>query len=52
MARRVFVARRPIRRGDAVTMDYHQTEDHLHRGFQCDCGAANCRGGIAGRLDA
>ena len=52
MTRRVFVARRSIRRGEAVTMDYDETEDHLHRGFDCDCGAATCRGRITGRQAA
>ena len=50
MDQRAFIARRDIRCGDAITMDYHQTEDHLHRSFDCACGAATCRGRITGRL--
>ena len=49
MNRRLFVARRPILRGEAITMDYDETEDHLHRAFECDCGAPNCRRTISGR---
>lgn len=49
MSRRTFVALRPIRAGDAVTMDYGETEDRLHRGFDCHCGAPNCRGRIDSR---
>lgn len=46
MSARVFIARRPIRAGDPITMDYGQTEERLHRAFDCHCGAANCRGRI------
>ena len=50
MRTRTFTARRHIRAGDLVTMDYDQTEDMLWRAFDCGCGAASCRGRIAGRL--
>jgi hypothetical protein len=46
MAARVFIARRPIKIGDPITMDYAQTEDRLHRAFDCHCGAEHCRGRI------
>lgn len=49
MATRTFTARRTIRAGDIVTMDYEQTEDVLWRPFMCGCGAADCRGWIRGR---
>ena len=32
-------------------MDYSETEDTLYRQFPCSCGAANCRGWIAGKKD-
>lgn len=50
MKRRLFIARRPIKPGQRVTMDYEQTEDTLFRAFNCTCGSANCRGRITGRL--
>lgn len=49
---RRFIATKPIRSGDLVTMDYAQTEDYLYRVFPCACGADNCRGLVAGRLQA
>lgn len=45
-----FTARRDIRAGDMLTMDYETTEDELFRSFYCGCGASNCRGWIRGRL--
>ena len=32
-----------IEKGDALTMDYAQTEDKLFKQFPCSCGAINCR---------
>lgn len=49
LQKRVFIALKPIRPGDFVTLDYARTEDYLFRTFPCDCGAANCRGIVAGR---
>lgn len=46
----LFVAVREIRPGDLLTMDYDETEDVLFRSFECRCGAASCRGHVAGRL--
>lgn len=46
---RRFIATKPIRKGDLVTMDYAQTEDYLFKSFPCCCGAANCRGVVLGR---
>ncbi len=34
-----------------LTMDYASTEDELYAQFHCLCGAANCRGWIAGRKE-
>ncbi len=48
MARRLFIAKRDIRPGDIITMDYNQTEPLLFKPFHCSCGAENCRGYIAG----
>lgn len=44
MEARTFTARRPIRPGDWVTMNYEQTEDRLFRPFTCNCGALPCAG--------
>lgn len=49
LEKRVFIALKPIRPGDFVTLDYARTEDYLFRTFPCDCGAVNCRGIVAGR---
>ncbi|MSR10288.1 MAG: SET domain-containing protein-lysine N-methyltransferase [Gammaproteobacteria bacterium] len=49
LQKRVFIALKPILPGDFVTLDYARTEDYLFRTFPCDCGAANCRGIVAGR---
>lgn len=45
-----FVAIKEIHPGDIVTCDYQATEDYLARSFECNCGAANCRGIITGRM--
>ncbi len=43
-----FTARKAIRAGDLVTMDYDQTEERLFRPFLCGCGSPLCRGWIRG----
>jgi hypothetical protein len=48
MERRVFVALKPIRPGDFITMDYAQTEEVLFRMFECACGSERCRGIVKG----
>ena len=50
MRSRTFTARKPIKPGDWVTMNYEQTEDHLHRAFECVCGEVPCEGFTPGRL--
>jgi len=48
-----LVARRPIAPGEGVTFDYDTTEADLRGergGFECHCGAANCRGMVLGSL--
>lgn len=52
MKRRVFVARKHIKAGEWVTMDYAQTEEELFKPFPCSCGSVNCRGFITGRAEA
>ncbi|WP_146395812.1 SET domain-containing protein [Pseudobythopirellula maris] len=47
---RIYSAISDLRAGELVTMDYDTTEDRLYRAFECQCGAAGCRGYIAGRL--
>ncbi len=49
MSRRVFIARRDLAPGEAVTMDYAETEDYLFRTFECHCDAPTCRGLVKGR---
>lgn len=49
LSKREFIALKPIRPGDFVTLDYARTEDYLFRTFPCSCGAVNCRGVVAGR---
>ncbi len=46
---RQFIATRAIRAGEPVTLDYAASEDYLFRNFPCRCGAAQCRGIVAGR---
>jgi hypothetical protein len=48
MQTRLFTCVKPIRPGDFVTMDYAQTEARLFKPFECQCGAANCRGVVLG----
>lgn len=48
-----LVALRPIAPGEGVTFDYDTTEEDLRGdrgGFECHCGAANCRGKVLGSL--
>jgi tyrocidine synthetase-3 len=33
---------------DPITIDYEETEAQLYQEFQCNCGAASCRGRISG----
>jgi hypothetical protein len=49
VAARTFIAVKPIKPFDFITMDYESTEDELYRSFNCCCGAAGCRGFISGR---
>lgn len=49
MDRRLFIARKPIKAGEFITMDYASTEDYLYRTFNCECGADQCRGYVTGR---
>ncbi|GAB4520724.1 MAG: hypothetical protein OHK0046_31340 [Anaerolineae bacterium] len=51
MQTRTFTAKRHIKAGEFVTMDYAQTEAHLYRNFECCCGASNCRGFVTGYMD-
>ena len=46
-----LIARRPIRQGEVVTIDYAETEDRLFVQFACACGAMNCRRWITGRQE-
>lgn len=50
METQIFKAKRAIKAGEFITMDYESTEDELFRSFYCQCGSYNCRGYIAGRL--
>lgn len=43
-----FVARREIRAGDEVCINYCATEYELHSPFTCKCGSKNCYGSVAG----
>jgi len=38
--------------GEALTMDYAQTEDKLFKQFPCACGAVNCRKWVTGRKES
>ncbi|MEW5894754.1 MAG: SET domain-containing protein-lysine N-methyltransferase [Candidatus Omnitrophota bacterium] len=51
MSRRVFIAKRDIKAGEIITMDYAQTEPKLYKPFDCSCGAPNCRGFVNGYLE-
>ena len=44
-------ALKDIEKGEALTMDYAQTEDILYKQFPCVCGAINCRGWVTGRKE-
>lgn len=48
MKQRLFIAKKDIRPGDIITMDYEQTEERLFKPFNCSCGSGNCRGFIGG----
>jgi len=41
-----------IQKGEALTMDYAQTEDKLFKQFPCSCGAINCRKWVTGRKES
>jgi len=43
-----LVARRDIRGGEELTVDYATFYDHHMTPFECDCGSANCRGRVVG----
>jgi hypothetical protein len=49
MATLTFFAKRTIRAGELLTMDYESTEERLFRAFDCQCGSSTCRGVIRGR---
>jgi hypothetical protein len=44
--RRWLYARKSIRAGDEVTIDYLDTESVITQPFACKCGSSNCRGKI------
>lgn len=44
MNKRCFIARRDIKAGDFITMNYNQTEDFLYQDFNCACVNGSCRG--------
>ena len=50
MENRTFLARKPIRAGEWVTMNYEQTEDQLYRAFRCHCGDKPCNDREQGRM--
>ncbi|HYC39679.1 MAG TPA: SET domain-containing protein-lysine N-methyltransferase [Chitinophagaceae bacterium] len=43
-----IIARKAIRQGEELTLDYAEFLDENMEPFQCHCGAANCRGLIMG----
>ncbi len=45
-------ARKTIRPGEAITVDYRTTEDRIVRQFPCLCGGPACRRWIMGRKEA
>jgi len=49
--RRDITAVKDIGIGEAVTVDYAHTEDHLVRQFACMCGSPHCRRWIKGRKE-
>ena len=48
MERFEFIAKKVIKPGDLISMDYDQTEDVLFKAFECSCGCPECRGYIHG----
>jgi len=50
MATQTFIARKDIKKGDFLTMDYETTEDELFRSFECKCGSPNCKKIIRGKI--
>ena len=44
--RRWLVSTTQIKEGEEITIDYLQTEEDLEHGFDCLCGAKQCRGHI------
>jgi hypothetical protein len=43
-----LVARRDLAAGEEVTYDYATSDANPHLGFDCCCGAADCRGRVTG----
>lgn len=50
MSTQTFTAIKNIKPGDFLTMDYETTENELFRGFECQCGAYNCKKFIKGKI--
>ena len=48
----MVVALRNVRAGEELTLDYAQFCNELSAGFDCHCGAANCRGFVTGTIGA
>lgn len=46
------VALRNVRAGEELTLDYAQFCNELSAGFDCHCGAPNCRGFVTGTIGA
>ncbi len=44
-----FIACRPIRPGDVISIDYEVTEERLFSHFNCSCDAPDCRRVIKGK---
>lgn len=44
-------ARKDIRAGEAVTVDYRTTEDRIVKQFPCSCGEPDCRRWIMGKKE-
>jgi D-alanine-D-alanine ligase len=42
------VVNRAVRKGEELTLDYGSFLDETMEPFNCNCGAANCRGLIKG----
>ena len=43
IGRRMLIARRSIRKGEEITMDYSLTDADPHWRMKCRCGSRNCR---------